>query len=65
MEDITLPFKCKVRIRYNSQGTNAQLINNNNNVFCEFENPQLAVTPGQSMVFYNEASIVGGGIIEE
>ena len=65
MEEITLPLKCKVRIRYNSQGADAQLIEKDNTIFCEFENPQLAVTPGQSMVFYNESSIVGGGIIEE
>jgi tRNA-uridine 2-sulfurtransferase len=65
MEDISLPIKCKVRIRYNSKGANAQLIKKNDAIFCEFENPQLAVTPGQSMVFYNDALIIGGGIIDE
>ena len=54
-----------MRIRYNSQGADAQLIEKNNTIFCEFDNPQLAVTPGQSMVFYNNNSIIGGGIIEE
>lgn len=65
MEDISLPIKCKVRIRYNSKGANAQLIKKNDTIFCEFENPQLAVTPGQSIVFYNDALIIGGGIIDE
>ena len=65
MEDISLPIKCKVRIRYNSKGANAQLIKKNDIIFCEFENPQLAVTPGQSIVFYNDALIIGGGIIDE
>ena len=65
MENISFPLKCKVRIRYNSQGADAQLIEKNNTIFCEFDNPQLAVTPGQSMVFYNNNSIIGGGIIEE
>ncbi len=65
MKDVTLPFKCKVRIRYNSKGADAQLTKIKNNIVCEFEQPQLAVTPGQSMVFYEESSIIGGGIIEE
>ena len=65
MKDITLPLKCKVRIRYNSKGASAKLHEIENNIICEFDEPQLAVTPGQSMVFYEESSIIGGGIIEE
>ncbi|MDR1467620.1 MAG: tRNA 2-thiouridine(34) synthase MnmA [Oscillospiraceae bacterium] len=33
-------------------------------VKVEFEEPQKAVTPGQSIVFYNENLVVGGGIIQ-
>ena len=59
------PFKCKARIRYNSMGADATLIEKNNKLICEFSEPQIAITPGQSMVFYSNDSIVGGGIIEK
>jgi len=58
------PFEFKARIRYNSQGAKAIVTNKNNKFFCEFETPQLAVTPGQSIVFYINDSVAGGGIIE-
>ena len=41
------------------------LSNNNNNILAEFNKPQLAITPGQSIVFYNNNQrLLGGGIIE-
>ena len=65
MKDIVkFPLDCVARVRYNSQGTDAVLINQNKKMFCEFKSPQLAVTPGQSIVFYNKETIIGGGIIE-
>jgi len=59
------PFKCKARIRYNSIGADVTLIIENNKMICEFDEPQLAVTPGQSMVFYLDDAIIGGGIIDK
>ena len=59
------PFKCNVRIRYNSDGASASIYKKNNKFFCEFEKPQIAVTPGQSMVFYINDTLIGGGIIEK
>jgi tRNA-specific 2-thiouridylase len=34
-----------------------------NQVKVAFKEPQWAITPGQSVVFYQEDSVVGGGII--
>ena len=59
------PIDCKARIRYNSMGADVTLTKQNSNIICEFKEPQLAITPGQSMVFYFNDSILGGGIIEK
>ncbi len=59
------PLSCKARIRYNSIGAKATLNNNNNKITCIFDEPQLAITPGQSIVFYKNDKIIGGGIIEK
>jgi tRNA-specific 2-thiouridylase len=34
------------------------------NYRINFSEPQLAVTPGQSIVFYEDNKLIGGGIIE-
>jgi len=59
------PFECRARIRYNSIGANATLKKIKNKLICNFNEPQLAITPGQSIVFYLNESIIGGGIIEK
>lgn len=59
----TEPFSVHACIRYNSTGAIARLIPAGESVRLEFEEPQLAITPGQSAVFYNEDVVMGGGII--
>ena len=58
-----LPNKILVKIRYNSPLFEGDLEIKNNKV--KFISPQLSVTPGQSIVFYDKEKVLGGGIIEK
>ena len=65
---IDLPFErleVKVRIRYNAPEAAAYVTSlDDNRARVEFLEPQKSVTPGQSVVFYREDVVLGGGIIE-
>lgn len=56
---------CYAKIRYRAKEALATVtIQENNEVKVEFEKPQRAITPGQSVIFYDKEGIVlGGGII--
>lgn len=55
----------KVKIRYNHDASPAQLIPlKAGKIRVRFRQPQFAMTPGQSAVFYSRDRVVGGGIIE-
>ncbi len=64
VKDFKLPAKITAMIRYNSKGSYAVLSKSNGEFTLEFESPQLAITPGQSAVFYDGDTLIGGGIIE-
>ncbi|MDD5286691.1 MAG: tRNA 2-thiouridine(34) synthase MnmA [Desulfuromonadaceae bacterium] len=53
---------CKIRYRHQPVGCRVMLSANGN---CEvrFDEPQKAVTPGQSLVFYRNDEVLGGGRI--
>jgi tRNA-specific 2-thiouridylase len=57
------PVQVHARIRYNSAGASARLTPEGNRFRLEFREPQLAITPGQSAVFYDSDIVMGGGII--
>jgi len=60
----TKTFKAAARIRYRHQEAEAIITpTDNNNVHVKFTMPQMAVTPGQSAVFYDGDTVIGGGII--
>lgn len=61
-----LPLRCMARIRHR-QPLQACIIQAVADGRCQvsFENPQWAVTPGQSIVFYQGAECLGGGVIEQ
>lgn len=58
------PVKLKARIRYRHPEAEAIVAPvDDDNVRVVFEEPQMAVTPGQSVVFYDEDAVIGGGKI--
>lgn len=61
-----LPFKChaKVRYRQTDQACTIHKIENGR-IFVSFDVPQRAVTPRQSIVFYDEQTCLGGAMIEK
>jgi len=58
-----LPINAEVKIRYKSGFAKARLLQFGKKIKVEFKNPQKAITPGQSAVFYKEDEVLGGGII--
>jgi tRNA-specific 2-thiouridylase len=60
------PIELKARIRYRHRETEATVTPlGEDRVYVKFREPQLAVTPGQAAVFYQDDIVVGGGIIEK
>jgi tRNA-specific 2-thiouridylase len=59
------PIRCSVKTRYRQQDIPCQIVpNTDGSLLVEFDEPQKAVTPGQSAVFYQSGVCLGGGIIE-
>ncbi|KEY90151.1 tRNA-specific 2-thiouridylase mnmA [Candidatus Photodesmus katoptron] len=63
---MTKPITCTVKTRYRQKDTPCTLIPINcKSIRIVFDSPQIAVTPGQSAVFYLKDICLGGGIIQE
>jgi tRNA-specific 2-thiouridylase len=59
-------IEVKAKVRYSAKPAEAVLIPmNNGKVKVSFKEKQRAITKGQSVVFYDDEIVVGGGIIEE
>ncbi|MFC2088627.1 tRNA 2-thiouridine(34) synthase MnmA, partial [Calditrichota bacterium] len=65
IDSINEPLKAKIKIRYNDIGHPGIIFPYNNKIFAEFTEPQKSITPGQSAVFFDKNSVIGGGIIEK
>lgn len=57
-------LKCKARIRYRHTEQPATVTVDGDKVFIKFDQPQRAITKGQSVVLYDGDIVLGGGIIE-
>lgn len=60
------PLRVKAKIRYSAKEADAIVYPlDDDKVKVVFDCAQRAITPGQSIVFYNEDIVVGGGVIEK
>ena len=75
------PLKCEARIRYRQPVQGCRIMNNESRIMgkefnsnsiihnscfiIQFDEPQRAITPGQSIVFYQGNEMLGGGVIDE
>lgn len=57
-------YVLQVKIRYNAKPALAKIIVKGTTADIVFDQPQRAITPGQSAAFYEGDILVGGGIIE-
>lgn len=60
------PFVCQAKIRYRQEAQDCTIEKiENETVFVSFKNPQRAITPRQSIVFYYKNECLGGAVIQE
>ena len=65
-EEPQLPLQCAAKVRYRQQDQPCTLTHTVEYGYrVEFTEPQRAVTPGQSVVFYLDDRCLGGGVIEQ
>lgn len=65
IETLTRPMHVEAQIRYNDPGKNATIVpQEDGRVKVNFDTFHSAVTPGQSVVFFQDDVVIGGGIIE-
>lgn len=64
IEKLEGEMRVNAKIRYNHKGAPATIkMLDEEMVYCIFDEPQRAITPGQAVVFYENDYIVGGGTI--
>jgi tRNA-specific 2-thiouridylase len=62
-KDLSQPIACSAKIRYRHPGATCLLQKTEGGYRVDFNEPQRAVTPRQSVVFYQGDLCLGGGII--
>ena len=59
------PEEAWAKIRYAHQAARCRISRNGDRLAVRFAKPQEAVSPGQSVVLYDKATVLGGGVIQE
>lgn len=60
-DSLEKPIKCKAKVRYRAKEADCMVYPEGNKAKIVFDTRQKAITPGQSVVFYDEDGIVLGG----
>ena len=60
LKEVSFPFKAEVKTRHRGDLVEAFVEKEK----VSFSSPQKSITPGQSVVFYKEGELLGGGIIK-
>ena len=65
MDRLAQNITAKARIRYRHREAEATITPlDGDEIYIKFKEPQMAITPGQAVVFYDGDIVIGGGIIE-
>jgi Predicted tRNA(5-methylaminomethyl-2-thiouridylate) methyltransferase, contains the PP-loop ATPase domain len=65
IEQLQQPIKVNAKIRYHHKEAEAVVAPlDEDKIRVKFKDPQMAITPGQAIVFYDGDTVVGGGTIE-
>ena len=63
VDEIEDEMEVEVKTRYSTRAAKAKISQQGNDIKVVFDEPQRALTPGQSAVFYIDDIVVGGGKI--
>lgn len=66
IEGLQQPIEAKAKIRYLHKEAEAAIVPlGEDRVYVKFKEPQMAITPGQAVVFYDSDTVIGGGTIDK